>query len=44
MAKVQALGASEMHIHRLADTDARRREILEDLREDARQASMNQDS
>jgi hypothetical protein len=44
MAKVQALGASELHIHRLADTDARRREILEDLREDARQASMNQDS
>lgn len=28
-------GASELHVHRLADTDARRRAILADLRETA---------
>jgi hypothetical protein len=39
MAKVQSLGASELHIHRLADSDAQRRAILEDLREDESQAS-----
>lgn len=32
-------GASELHIHRLADTEARRREILADLRENADQTS-----
>ncbi|WP_246215744.1 hypothetical protein [Microvirga makkahensis] len=32
-------GATELHIHRLADTEARRREILADLRENADQAS-----
>ncbi len=37
--KVQKRGASELHIHRLADTEARRREILADLRENADQAS-----
>jgi len=37
--KVQEHGASELHIHRLADTEARRREILADLRENADQAS-----
>jgi hypothetical protein len=44
MAKVQALGASELHVHRLADTEARRREILDDLREDEDQVSLNQES
>ena len=39
MARVQSLGASELHIHRLADSDAQRRAILEDLREDESQAS-----
>ena len=39
MAKVQSLGASELHIHRLADSEAQRRAILEDLREDESQAS-----
>jgi hypothetical protein len=37
--QVQERGASELHIHRLADTEARRREILADLRENADQAS-----
>lgn len=32
-------GANELHIHRLADTAARRREILADLRENADQTS-----
>lgn len=36
---VQEHGASELHIHRLADTDKRRREILADLRENADQVS-----
>jgi hypothetical protein len=39
MARVESLGASELHIHRLADSDAQRRAILEDLREDQSQAS-----
>ena len=37
--KVRERGACELHIHRLADTEARRREILADLRENADQAS-----
>jgi hypothetical protein len=36
---VRERGATELHIHRLADTEARRRAILADLREDADQAS-----
>jgi hypothetical protein len=43
LAKVQALGASELHVHRLADTDALRRAILDDLREEA-QASLQPES
>jgi hypothetical protein len=39
LATVQERGASELHIHRLADTEARRREILADLRENADQTS-----
>ncbi len=39
MTKVQSLGASELHIHRLADSEAQRRAILEDLRESESQAS-----
>ena len=39
MGKVQSLGASELHVHRLADSDARRRAILEDLRESESHAS-----
>ena len=39
MDKVQSLGASELHVHRLADSDAQRRAILEDLRQDESQAS-----
>ncbi|WP_244610688.1 hypothetical protein [Microvirga pakistanensis] len=37
--RVRERGATELHIHRLADTEARRREILADLREDADQVS-----
>lgn len=44
LAEMQERGASELHIHRLADTDARRREILADLRENAAHASINQES
>lgn len=36
---VEKRGASELHVHRLADTDARRRAILADLRENAPQES-----
>nr|WP_319004809.1 hypothetical protein [Microvirga lenta] len=36
---VQARGATEMHVHRLAESEAQRRAILEDLREDESQAS-----
>jgi hypothetical protein len=39
LAKVQELGATELHIHRLAATDEDRRAIFEDLREDETQAS-----
>ncbi|WP_322098910.1 hypothetical protein [Microvirga roseola] len=40
MDKVREFGASELHIHRLADTHAKRRAILQDLREvEASQAS-----
>jgi hypothetical protein len=39
LAKVQGLGATELHIHRLAATDEDRRAIFEDLREDEIQAS-----
>lgn len=34
MMNVQAQGATEMHVHRLAEDDVERRAILEDLRED----------
>jgi hypothetical protein len=34
MSKVQELGATEIHVHRLADGDEQRRAIIEDLRED----------
>jgi hypothetical protein len=39
LAKVQELGATELHIHRLAATEEDRRAIFEDLREDETQAS-----
>jgi hypothetical protein len=39
MSKVQELGANEMHVHRLADSDVQRRAIVDDLREDESQAS-----
>ena len=35
MSTVRARGATEMHVHRLAEDDASRRAIVEDLREDA---------
>jgi hypothetical protein len=38
-AKVQARGATEMHVHRLADSDTRRQAIVQDLREDESRAS-----
>jgi hypothetical protein len=34
MAAVQAQGATEMHVHRLADGDEERRAVIDDLRED----------
>jgi hypothetical protein len=34
MTTVQAQGATEMHVHRLADSDQERRAIIDDLRED----------
>jgi hypothetical protein len=34
MAHVRERGATEMHVHRLADGDRERRAIIEDLRED----------
>jgi hypothetical protein len=34
MARVRERGATEMHVHRLADGDRERRAIIEDLRED----------
>ncbi len=39
LADVEKRGASELHVHRLANTDASRRAILADLRENAPQAS-----
>jgi len=39
LAKAQSLGATELHIHRLAATEEDRRAIFEDLREDETQAS-----
>jgi hypothetical protein len=39
LAKVQGLGATELHIHRLAATDDDRRAIFEDLRENETQDS-----
>ena len=38
-AKVVTRGATEMHVHRLADSDTRRQAIVEDLREDESRAS-----
>jgi hypothetical protein len=34
MTEVQAQGATEMHVHRLAESDEERRAIMDDLRED----------
>jgi hypothetical protein len=39
VAKVTARGATEMHVHRLADSEVQRRAIVEDLREDESRAS-----
>lgn len=39
MTRAQAQGATEMHVHRLADGDEERRAIIDDLREDESQAS-----
>jgi len=39
VAKVRARGATEMHVHRLADSEVQRRAIVEDLREDESRAS-----
>ncbi|MBM6593430.1 hypothetical protein [Microvirga pudoricolor] len=38
MTRVQSLGANEVHVHRLADGDAERRAIVDDLRIDENQA------
>jgi hypothetical protein len=35
LSAMRARGATEMHVHRLAETEAARRAIVEDLREDA---------
>ena len=35
MSTVRSRGATEMHVHRLAEDDASRRAIIEDLREEA---------
>ena len=35
MSRVRARGATEMHVHRLAEDDATRRAIVEDLRDEA---------
>jgi hypothetical protein len=34
MSTVRSRGATEMHVHRLAEDEASRRAIIEDLRED----------
>lgn len=39
MSQAQELGASELHVHRLAESDAQRRAILEDLRGEEGRAS-----
>jgi hypothetical protein len=39
MSRVQAEGATEMHVHRLADGEQERRAIIDDLREDESQAT-----
>ena len=39
MAVVRERGATEMHVHRLAECEDERRAIVEDLREDVPQAS-----
>ena len=39
LAAVRAQGATEMHVHRLADNADERRAVLEDLREDHSRAS-----
>lgn len=39
MTDAQARGATEMHVHRLADDDTQRRAIVEDLRASESQAS-----
>jgi hypothetical protein len=36
---VQARGATELHVHRLADTDQERHAVLADLREDEAELS-----
>ena len=39
MSNVQAQGATEIHVHRLADDDQERRAIIDDLREDESELS-----
>lgn len=39
VSSVRARGATEMHVHRLATTDTERRAIIDDLRDEAAQAS-----
>jgi hypothetical protein len=39
MSNVQAQGATELHVHRLADTDQDRRAVIADLREDEAELS-----
>jgi hypothetical protein len=39
MTRAQAQGATEMHVHRLADGEQERRAIIDDLREDETQTS-----
>jgi hypothetical protein len=39
MSNVQARGATELHVHRLADTDQDRRAVIADLREDEAELS-----
>jgi hypothetical protein len=39
MTRVRELGANEMHVHRLAESDVQRRAIVDDLRVDEPQAS-----
>jgi hypothetical protein len=36
---MRARGATEMHIHRLADSDGERRAIIDDLRDEEAKAS-----